>query len=403
MEVFVARQPIFDVHKKVFAYELLYRRSTQNSFSNTDGDEASSNVIINSFLVIGLEQLTGGKKAFVNFTENLLKQGVATILPNDKLVVEVLETVRPEEDIVGKCRELKRLGYTIALDDFVFSPEYEALIDLADIIKVDFIATEKSEQKNLIKRLNRKNIRFLAEKIETHEEFQRAREWGYSYFQGYFFSKPVILSTTDIPPMKFNYLELINVVNQRELDFQALSEVVARDLSLSVKLLQLVNSAAFGFRKRIESVKQALVILGSNEIRKWVSLIALKGIGEDKPYEVVSNSLLRAKFAENLVKGTEFKVHTDEVFLMGLFSMLDVLMNRPMEEILKQLAVSENIKNVLSHRQGPYAPLLSLILAYENAEWNNITDFSARVGLEGKRVIQAYIEAAAWCDAILKE
>ncbi len=403
MNVYLARQPIFNKNGKLYGYELLYRSGGSNSFSCEDGDKASSDVIINSFLLFGIENITAGKKAFINFTDHLLKEGMATLFPKKDIVIEILETVEPCDKITKSCADLKNKGYTIALDDFVFREEYLPLISLADIIKVDFLATPPEICENVVKTLNKRSIRFLAEKIETHDDFEKAKAWGYSLFQGYFFSKPVIMATGDIPPLKLNYLRLIQKTSAAELDFDEITNIISRDLSLSYKLLRLVNSAAFGFRFRVKSVKQALAILGSEEIRKWVSLIAIRGIGDGHADEVVTTSLVRARFLERLSMTYDHAAHHDNCFLTGLFSELDVLMNRPISEILKEVAVADEVVDALIHNGGRMGLAYRLILAYEKADWDAVSDLCGRLGFDGGVVTEIYLEALGWCRQLETE
>jgi EAL and modified HD-GYP domain-containing signal transduction protein len=267
-EIYVARQPIFTRNQEVFAYELLYRSGVNKFYSNLNGDQASFEVITNSFLLIGLETLTRGKKAFINFTKNLLENDVATLLPNEAIVIEILQDIEPDKKILNACRKLKELGYYLALDDFCYNRKFLPLIDLVDIIKVDFLKTEKKEREAIIQRIGKPKIHFLAEKVETREEFTQALEMGYSYFQGYFFSKPLILSGKDIPSFKIIYLKILQEINRQDLDYDRLEDYVKMDVSLSYKLLKFINSLSFGFRNEIRSIKQALVLLGQKELSK---------------------------------------------------------------------------------------------------------------------------------------
>lgn len=403
MDVYLARQPIFNKNKKLFGYELLYRNSQVNSFHCSDGDKASSDVMMNSFHLMGIENITGGKKAFINFTDQLLKDGVATLFPKNDLVIEILETVQPCAEIVSSCCELKNKGYTLALDDFVFSPEYLPLVAMADIIKIDFLSTPPHLLESLVKSLKNKNLKFLAEKIETNEDFEKAKKWGYSLFQGYFFSKPIIMSVHDVSPLKLNYLQLIQKANASEFNFEQITDIVSKDLSLSYKLLRMVNSAAFGFRKRIKSVRQALVLLGSEEIRKWVSLIAIRGIGDDHPEEIITTSLVRARFLEQLSVAYNKSTKHDECFLTGLFSTLDVLMNRPMAEILKEIAITDNIVEALIHYGGRMGHAYSLILAYEKADWNKVTALCEALGFDCSQITDIYVKALNWSHQLETE
>ena len=403
MNVYLARQPIFNKNKKLYGYELLYRSSQVNSFHCNDGDKASSDVMVNSFHLIGIDNITGGKKAFINFTDQLLKEGIATLFPKKDLVIEILETVQPCTDIILSCSDLKNKGYTLALDDFVFSEEYLPLIAMADIIKVDFISTPDHIKETLVKSLKNRSIKFLAEKIETHEDFEQAKSWGYTLFQGYFFSKPVIMSVHDVSPVKINYLQLIQKANAIDFDFEQIADIVSRDLSLSYKLLRMVNSAAFGFRSRIKSVRQALVLLGSEEIKKWVSLIAIRGIGDDQPEEIITTSLVRARFLEQLSVAYNSAANHDECFLTGLFSTLDVLMNRPMTEILKEIAITDEIAEALIHNGGRIGHAFSLIMAYEKADWNKVTELCNEFEFDCSKVTDIYLEALSWSHSLETE
>lgn len=400
MSIFIARQPIFDAAMNVFGYELLFRSGMVNSYTAMDADYASSNVMINSFCLLGLDKLTGSKKAFINFTGNLLKQDVATLFPREELVIEILENVNPEKDIVENCRKLKKSGYSIALDDFILRDDYLTLIELADIIKVDFLSSSQDDKKSIVQRFKGRNIKFLAEKVETPEEFQQAKEWGYTYFQGYFFSKPAILSTNDIPPMKMIYLQLIEKINSHDVDFSELAEIVIRDVALSYKLLKLVNSSAFGLRSKVESVRQALVVLGTNEIKKLVSLLILQDLGDDKPEEIVHTSLVRAKFGELLAAETVIKTRKEECFLMGMFSTLDVLMSRPMEEVLSGVSLSKDVRAALLKKDGLFGYIYQLILAYEMGDWLLCNSCASILGINSNKLMEAYVEALGWPKAI---
>ncbi len=396
MDVYLARQPIFTKSQKLYGYELLYRSSQMNSFHCSDGDKASSDVMISSFHLIGIENITGGKKAFINFTDQLIKEEIATLFPSKDLVVEILETVQPCGDIVASCSSLKSKGYMLALDDFVFSEEYMPLIAMADIIKVDFLSTPPHIREMLVKTLKNRNIKFLAEKIETIEDFEMAKKLGYTLFQGYFFSKPVIMSVYDVSPSKLNYLLLIQKTNHPDFDFEQVADIISRDISLSYKLLRLMNSAAFGFRFRIKSVRQALMILGTEEIRKWVSLIAIRGIGEDHPDEIITTSLVRARFLEQLSVAYSKAANHDECFLIGLFSTLDVLMSRPMSDILKEIAITDEIAEALIHNGGRMGHAFLLILAYEKADWDTVTRLCGELGFDCGKVSDIYLEALGW-------
>ncbi len=381
MEVFVARQPIFDRHLKVHGYELLFRSSYENAYDCPDGDRATSTVIANSFLLIGIDALVGKKRAFINFTKNLIRNETATLLPKEIVSVEILEDVPADPETLMACRYLKQLGYTLVMDDFVFREDLVPLIELADIIKIDFINTSPADRREWIRRFGSRNLRFLAEKVETRTDFDEALELGYSFFQGYFFSKPVIISGSDVPGYKVNYLRILREINHPALDFDRIENLIKQDVSLTYKLLKFINSAAFGFRTRIRSVRQALVLLGLREVIKWVSLITLRGLGMDQPDELIITTVVRARFAELLAPLAGFPDQGPEMFLMGLFSMLDVFIGKPMAEALNDLPISEEIKNALLGRAGRYTELLTLVLAYEKGDWEETIRMAGRLNV----------------------
>lgn len=398
MEAFVARQPIFDIKQKVLGYELLYRVDNTNQFMETNGDMATNEVIANSLLLMGLETLTGGKRAFINFTENLLKKGAPVMLPADIVAIEVLESVRQDSEVILACKRLRDLGYTLVLDDFVMGGGSEKLIDLVDIVKIDFLNTGKKDRGKVIKRFKDKNIKFLAEKVETRALFEEAVQLGYSYFQGYFFSKPVIISSQDVPVQKTNYLQIICELNMANMDYGRIEEIVKRDVSLSYKLLKFINSAAFGFRTRINSIRHALVLLGMVEIKRWISLLALRSMSEDKPDEILTSSVVRARMGELLAPRIGMADKGADFFLLGLFSMLDVLLGRPMSKILTDLPIAEEVKDALNGEPGIYSDVMNLIKSYERAQWSQFSELAAKFSLQETILPKLYIEALEWAD-----
>lgn len=402
MEIFLARQPIFDSRKQVFAYEILYRNSYVNQFPGTDEDKASANVIINTFQVVGLDVLTNNKPVFINFTENLLNQDFATIIPRDLLIVEVLESVAPTSRTVAMCKALKERGYMIALDDFVYKPEYEPLLKLADIIKVDFLQSSKAEIEALVNRLNRRNLILLAEKVETHELFAYAKQRGFSLFQGFFFSKPEIVTGKAILPLKTTYLQLMAELNQAELDFSEFSKTTSRDLALTYNLLRLVNSAAFGFRSKISSVKHALVLLGEKEIRKWISLMLLHDLGENKPSELVRLSLIRARFSELIAQRTKFKTRSDNLFLAGLFSLLDVILERPFDAVLHDIQIPDEVVDYLLGGNKEVGYIHQIIIAYEQGCWEEVIHYAALLDIDCRQLAVDYLAALQWYNEFIE-
>ncbi|MCH8022099.1 HDOD domain-containing protein [candidate division KSB1 bacterium] len=394
MDVFVARQPIFDRQQKVYAYELLFRSGfEQNFFDHWDGDASTKQVLTNSFLSIGMDTLTNGKKAFINFTRKLLLDQVASFFPKDIMVIEILENIEPDEEIISACKKLKDLGYLLVLDDFVFAPGYENLIDLVDIIKVDFIQTHGIERGNVIHNIGTSRIKYLAEKVETREDIEQAVDFGYSYFQGYYFSKPRIIAGKDVPAYKLNYLQILNEINQPEVDFDELEKVLKQDLSLSYKLLNYLNSPYFGFDNKIRSIKHALSLLGIRESQKWLSLFALQIIGKDKSQELLAMSLIRANSCEMIAPPIGNKNRASEFFLMGLFSMIDALLDQPLEDILAKLPLADDIKKALLGEKNQLRDVYELVVSYEKGDWANFSEYAGKLGLKELELIDIFLKA----------
>jgi Predicted signal transduction protein containing EAL and modified HD-GYP domains len=393
MDVYVARQAIFNINKEVIAYELLFRNSNINKFIAIENSNPTLNVIRNSFSVIGFDKVTEGKRAFINFDGELIKLGLIEAFPKDCIAIEVLETVNPDSTIIECCRRLKEKGYIIALDDFEYNKEFDELIKYVDIIKVDFLLTKGKERKEIMYRIKNKNIKFLAEKVETEEDYKEAVGYGYSYFQGYFFCKPVIISGKDISGYKLTYMNLINELDKSDVNIKNIESLIKNDVSLSYKLLKAVNSAHYSFKRKITSIGDAIMIIGIKELKKWIFIITLKNMGEGSVEELVKLSLLRASFGELLSLKIQFKISSFDVFLAGMFSLIDALMNMPIEKILSELPVSKDVKEALLEKDNMISELLKLIIKYENGDWEAVNELAKKFGLDEEFVSYCYLEA----------
>lgn len=401
METYVARQPIFDKQQNVFAYELLHRSGLYNSFLNSDGDQATSELITNSLLVIGFSTLTRGKMAFVNFTKNLLEQDIATILPPQFTVIEILEDIEPDESLLRACKKLKNMGYLLALDDFVYHEKYKLLIELADIIKIDFLSIGITERSDIIKRIGNQRIKFLAEKIETKDDFMQALQMGYSYFQGYFFSKPIILSGKDIPAHKLTYFQILQEINKPIFSFDAIEKLIKTDVSLSYKLLKFINSSSFGFRTQIHSLNQALILLGKNGIIKWLSLVALKSLGEDKPSELFVTAICRGNLCELLANKVCLHNRSSDLFLMGMLSLIDAFLDQPLESILAELPIPQDVKDALLGESSKLRDIYETAVSYEQGQWQKLVNTASKLNLEVKDMISIYLESIELTNRII--
>lgn len=393
MDVYVARQAIFNINKKVIAYELLFRNSNINEFMTKENVNPTLDVIRNSFSVIGLDKITGGKRAFINFDEELIKSRLIEAFPKEYIAIEILETVKPDFRVIQCCKSLKEKGYLIALDDFEYTEEFDELIKYIDIIKVDFLITKGKERKEIINKIKNKNIIFLAEKVETKEEFEEAVEYGYLYFQGYFFCKPVIISGKDISGYKFTYMNLIKELDKDNIDIKNIENLIKMDVSLSFKLLKAANSAHYSMKRKITSISDAIMIIGINQLKRWIFIITLEHIGKNRIDELVKMSLLRACFGELLSNKMKSKISEFDAFLTGMFSLIDALMNIPIENILNDLPVSNDVKDALLGKDNLLSDLLNLITEYEKGNWNEVNGLIDKFELEEEYVSECYVEA----------
>jgi c-di-GMP-related signal transduction protein len=398
----VARQPIVDRRQRIYGYELLFRAGIAEFFSDDNGDVASRDVADNLF-TSGPAVLTGGHLAFINCTRDFLLHEYATLLPKEQTAIEVLETIEPDSETLEALKRLKLSGYLVVLDDFVFSERFLPFIDLADIIKVDFLATSSSNRDALLRRLARRRVKLLAEKIETHAAFDEALRAGYSYFQGYFFCHPQIVEGTSIPASKIRYLDLLRVIAQPELDMHEISAIIRGDLSLVYKLLRLVNSAWFGLAGEVRSVDYALALLGENQVRKWAAVAALLSAAQDKPPELIRTSMVRARCCELLASMIGHGQDECQFFLTGLFSLMDALLGRPMNELLAQIALPRATRLALSGGDNLQRRACDLVKSYERADWPEVTRSAAALGVNDSTFFQIFLESERLTTAVLGE
>ncbi|MFZ0951150.1 MAG: HDOD domain-containing protein [Candidatus Sulfotelmatobacter sp.] len=394
---FVARQPILTTDEKVFGYELLFRDGIEDFFRSPDSDAASRSTL-NSSMLLGLDVLCDGRRAFVNCTREILLKDYVTLLPPGQTVVEVLETVPADDLVVAACRRLKEAGYMIALDDFALGDPREPLIDLADIIKVDLRVMSAGDAAEMVQRYGPWRCRLLAEKVETREEFIASKRAGFLYFQGYFFRRPEILTAHEIPANRLNYLRMLTAVSQPELDVRHIENLVKGEASLCYRLLRYLNSAAFGFASEIHSVRHALSILGEREVRRWIRLVASLGAGQDKSSDLVLAALVRARFCELLSPKIQ---HGDsDFFLLGMLSLMDTILEIPMKQVLDNVPIDQQCKAVLLGATSPLRPFYQLMLAQESGEWAAVKELTTQLHLSEDDVPAAYWQAMQWARQV---
>jgi len=393
---YVARQPILDARQKVFAYELLFRDGVDNFFPKVDPD-AACRATLDSSLLAGLDVLCDGRRAMVNVTRDALLRDLIFLLPPALAVVEILESTPPDAEVRQACRKLKDAGYMIALDDYIHNDPREALAEVADIIKVETKLTTPLQQASLVKRLGGR-CQMLAEKVETLEEFHAFRDMGFTYFQGYFFKRPQVLSTRDVPANRLTYLRLIKEVSATKLDAAALDRLIKSDAAVCYRLLRYMNSPAFGFRNEIHSVRHALTMLGDRETRRWVRLVCTVAAGQDCSSDLLLSALVRARFCELLSPRVP---HGDsDLFLLGLLSLLDAMLELPMERLLSHIAVDRDTKAVLIGEPSPLRPVFDLVLAHESGQWYSVVGLATSLHLDPEESAATYWQAQQWAREV---
>ncbi|OQY19672.1 MAG: diguanylate phosphodiesterase [Desulfobacteraceae bacterium 4572_35.1] len=395
-DAFIGRQPIFDRNIEVYAYELLYRHGFVNYAEIDDDDAASGTVLVNLLLEIGLDNLVGKHKAFCNFTRGFLLQEKDLAFAADRLVVEVLETVEAEEEIVQAVKGYAERGHMIALDDFVYSEALRPLVDLAELIKIDVmeLGMEETAQQVKILRTVKPSLKFLAEKVETKEEFQQCLDLGFDYFQGYFFSKPVVVTGKKLPPARLAMLQLMSELQSSDVSMERIEEIIQADVNLSVKLLRQVNSSYYNLINEVTSIKQAIVRVGLQHIRTWASVLIMGSVS-DKPDELMTMALVRGKMCELIAVQQRSRQETS-YFTVGLFSLLESILDAPMEHILNELPLSDEINRALLFGEGRMGRVLHCVQDYEQGDWVAVETR----GIAQDVVVESYWEAISWADDI---
>lgn len=400
-DIFIARQPIYDRKLNVYAYELLYRAGIESNHANiTDGDDATSQVLVNALIEIGLPELTGTALAFINLTQQHILNGLPSTLAQENVVLEVLEDVVPDEALIIALQKLHNEGYTIALDDFVCHESKRPMVELADIIKIDIMDVQGARLAEQVKMLQPMGLKLLAEKVETPEEFEYCKSLGFDYFQGYFFCKPNIVKGDHTPTSRMAIMQLMSKVQDPELKISELQELISRDVSLSYRILRYINSAHFSLGKKIESMKHAINMLGLNTIKTWVTILAMSSV-DDKPYELILTALIRARMCETLAARTS--ISPEYAFTVGLFSALDAFLDKPLDEILATLPLADELHMALLKHTGELGKLLDITMNYERGHWQEIPEEQFDVETLRTNYLNALRWAGELSDSLLKK
>lgn len=395
-DVFIGRQPIFDCRIQVYAYELLYRDGYVGYARINDVDQASCDVLANVLLEIGLENIVGPHKAFCNFSQGFLLQKPDLSFAAQQLVVEILETVQPTAEVLTAIDRFRAAGHLIALDDFVYDAGLQPLVDRADIIKLEVLNVDFDLLRQRIDQLRglKPKLIFLAEKVETNEVFQACRDLGFDYFQGYFFSKPKIVTGKKLPPSRLALLQLVAELQRPDVVLERVEQIIQSDVNLSVKLLRQINSSYYSLIHPVSSIRQAIVRFGLDHIRTWTCVLLLGSVSE-KPLELMGMALIRGRMCALLAQQSQPQ-GVQTCFTVGLFSLLDSILDAPMEQILASLPLSQEIKTALLEHGGPCGAILDQVKTYEASA---LMQQNGAVG--GNPALRtAYWEAVKWADHI---
>lgn len=391
----MARQPILNGVGQVFGYELLYRAGAEASTCVAPTDLAASRVLNDAVLSLGLETLTSGKRAFMNLSRTLLLSDYATLLPVKSVVLEVLETVEVDEMILKSIRMLRGRGYSVALDDFVLGTPADVLLPHVNFVKVDVLNTTAADRAAIRKAVPGA-VTLLGEKVESAEMFEELRQTGFHLFQGYYFCRPKMFKAGALSARRMAYAQLLTALNNDNVTVARVEDLIKHDASLSYRVLRCVNSAAYGIRRQIQSIRQAVVMLGLDQVRKWASVWALAGLNEGSSSELVTVAILRARSCELLAQTIMSREEAAEYFLLGLSSLLDVILQRPMEEALDDLPLPDMIRSALLGEQNRARAILDAVITYERGQWDEATHHVSLAKIAPEGLPMAYADALKW-------
>jgi len=395
---FMARQPILNIQGQLHAYELLWRDGVSNAFHGDQ--EFASRSIVDDVVIFGLDELTSGLPAFVNCTGDLLTGELPDILPPATTVLEILENVEPTPELIAACKRLKGLGYRLALDDFIWDPKFEPLVELANFIKIDFLLSEAPARRELFQRVRGKRIAMLAEKVETQEQYKQACQEGFTLFQGYYFCRPTMMEKRTIPANSRSHLQILELLHADPLDLRKLHPLVKSDASLAYRLLRMVNSPGFGVRREVRSLEHALVVVGDDNFRRMATLAIASETNAGRPAEILRMALVRGRFCE--LAAQQCAIDATEQYLLGLLSLWPAMLQVPMEQLLSVLPISGKISEALNGEPNRERCLLTWIEFHERADWVACDAFANCYGLDPQTLARLYAESVVWAEASIR-
>jgi len=394
MQQFIARQPILDRLERVYGYELLFRPGGEGLWPSPGGAPSGGGGSAN-VLPAGFDAYIDGTRAFIKCPHQALIDGGVEWLPRDKVVLEIDGAREPETKVVNICRDLKEAGFSIALENFPPMGE-NPLADIANFIKLDITASADRAQWLLIRKHRPRGTVFIADHVDTRAQYQAASQQGYSYFRGQFFLKAQPYSTSDVTPTKLVYLLVLGAVTRQEIDLDEVARTIKHDLALSYKLLRFLNSARFAFHSQVKSIRHALLLLGENELRKWIGLISVAALGEGGPPILVAMALIRGAFCEHIAALVGEPKRQPDYFFLGLLSSIDVLLRRPMRVILGELPISPDVSAALMGEKSPMRDVLELVLSYEHGHWEECSQLARKLAVKEEKLCELHLQALRW-------
>jgi EAL and modified HD-GYP domain-containing signal transduction protein len=404
-DIFLAHQPIMDANQNTVAYELLFRSGNHGASGVTDDMAASAAVILNTFSHFGAERVIGRNLGFININTELLMSDMLELLPHDQIVLELLENVTPSTSVIQRCRQLKAMGFRLALDDFVYDAAFEPLLDMADYVKIDLLATSPADLPAIVRRLKSRPLELVAEKLETVEQFKLCNDLGFTLFQGYYFARPVIISGKKADPARMVLLRLLGQI-LGDSENHEIEQTFKQQPGLSFNLLRLVNSVAMGLRNPVNSLKQALVVLGRRQLQRWIQLLIYTvGGAKSQNSPLLKLAAKRGRLMELLAKiqRTGSTDYHERAFMVGILSLLDVLLEIPMPEILSQLSLDNEVREALLDKEGALWQLLRLAEELELANFEDATESLTQAGISLTELTEAQLEAFRWADDLDRE
>ncbi len=400
MEFLIGRQAILDRAGNTFGYELLYRETSSSTTSGKGTDStATLRVIINAFINIGIDRIAKRGKLFINFTQDLLIERIFKALPPNRVVVEVLENVSAEKEVIAALKEAKMSGFLIALDDFVFLEHLEELVKLTDIVKVDFLELGKEEIKKEIEKYKNYNVKLLAEKVETPDDYEFALKTGFHYFQGYYFQRPTIEAKKDLSPYQISIMKALRLANDPNATPEELTELINGDLYLHTKLLAFVNSPAWEFKRRIKTIKDTVRLLGMQRVREWLNMLLIAKLSDEKPQELVVLSTVRARFMWLI--SDKLSLDKENAYLLGMYSLMDAILEVPMERIVNEMNyLDKDVKDALLGKENRCRKALKLIELLEKGRFDLVYEKLNKINLDAPTVLNSYMESIEYADMI---